>query len=319
MWHILRNLLSSHKIAFCPRYPLIYNTEVMKKRLLITGGAGFLGNHLLRRATHFMAAGTLYHTPSSSLPEVTFHVCDLQNPEEVRILLDRVKPDIIIHTACSDQGHNLEAIVPAAGLLAMQTAQRQIRFIHLSTDQVFDGTSAPYTEESPTQPINPYGVAKAQAEDLILSLNPQATIVRTSLLYDLRTPDRQTTWIVESISTSQPIRLFIDEIRCPVWVENLADLLLEIATRDLTGILHLGGPQALNRWDFGMGLLHHFGITPTSVIRQGTIEEAGLVRPKDLTMDSTQVQKILLTPLISLDEASSQISRTIDTFKRHSK
>jgi len=275
----------------------------MKQRLLVTGGAGFLGNHLLRRANHFVATGTLYHTPSSSLPDVTFHVCDLQNPEEVRILLERTQPDVIIHTACSDQGHNLESIVPAAGLLAMQTAQRHMRFIHLSTDQVFDGTSAPYTEDSPTQPINPYGIAKAQAEDLILSLNPQATIIRTSLLYDLRKPDRQTQWIMESMSTSQPIRLFIDEIRCPVWVENLADLLLEIATRDLPGILHLGGPQALNRWEFGMKVLHHFGITPTSVIQQGTIEEAGLVRPKDLTLDSTQAKRLLQTPLFSLQEA----------------
>ena len=303
MWHILRNLLVAHKIAFCPRYPLIYNTEVMKKHLLVTGGAGFLGNHLLRRATHFMTAGTLYHTPSSSLPEVTFHVCDLQNPEEIRILLNRVKPDIIIHTACSDQGHNLEAIVPAAGLLAMQTAQRHIRFIHLSTDQVFDGTSAPYTEESPTQPINPYGVAKAQAEDLILSLNPQATIIRTSLLYDLRKPDRQTKWIMESMATSQPIRLFVDEIRCPVWGENLAEVLLELALKDVPGILHLGGPESLNRWDFGMGVLHHFGITPTSNIQKGTIEESGLVRPKNLTMDSSRAKQILQTPLLSLQEA----------------
>ncbi len=86
--------------------------------------------------------------------------------------MDRVQPDVMIHTACSEQGKGIEAILPAAGLLAMQSAERNIRFIHLSTDQVFDGTSAPYTEESPTNPINPYGKAKAQAEELIRSLNP---------------------------------------------------------------------------------------------------------------------------------------------------
>jgi dTDP-4-dehydrorhamnose reductase len=275
----------------------------MKKRLLVTGGAGFLGNHLLRQATNFVASGTLHRTPSESLPGVTFHVCDLQNPEEVRILLDRVQPDVIIHTACSDQGSGIEAILSAAGLIAIQTAERGIRFIHLSTDQVFDGTSAPYTEQNSTTPINPYGKSKAQAEELIASLNPLATIVRTSLLYDLRTPDRQTKWIMESISTTKPIHLFVDEIRCPMWVENLADLLLEIATIDLPGILHLGGPESLNRWDFGLKLLDHFGITPTSVIQQGTIEESGLVRPKNLTMDSSQAKRLLQTPLFSLQEA----------------
>jgi dTDP-4-dehydrorhamnose reductase len=291
----------------------------MQLRLLVTGGAGFLGNHLLRRANQFVPTGTLHRTPSASLPGVTFHVCDLQQPQEVRVLLDRIRPDIIIHTACSDQGEGIGAILPAAGLLAMHTAERGMRFIHLSTDQVFDGTTAPYTEESPMNPINAYGKAKAQAEELILSLNPQATIVRTSILYDLRIPDRQTTWIMESMATSQPIRLFVDEIRCPVWVENLADLLLELAVRDFPGILHLGGPQALNRWDFGMKVLHHFGITPTPAMQQGTIEEAGLVRPKNLTMDSTRAQHTLRTPLLSLDKASKQISRTIAPFKKHSK
>jgi dTDP-4-dehydrorhamnose reductase len=185
----------------------------------------------------------------------------------------------------------------------MQTAERGIRFLHLSTDQVFDGTTAPYTEESPTNPINAYGKAKAQAEELIRSLTPQSTIIRTSLLYDLRAPDRQTKWIMDAIATHQSIRLFVDEIRNPVWVENLADVLLEVATKDIPGILHLGGPESLNRWEFGMGLLHHFGVTPASNIQKGTIEESGLVRPKNLTMNSSQAKQILQTPLFSLQEA----------------
>jgi len=275
----------------------------MKKRLLVTGGAGFLGNHLLRRANHFVAAGTLHHTPATSLPGVTFHICNLQNPEEVRILLDRVHPDVIIHTACSDQGKGIEATLPVAGILAMQTAERSIRFIHLSSDQVFDGATAPYTEASPTNPINPYGKAKVQAEELIRSLNPQATIVRTSLLYDLRMPDRHTTRLIETTKTGQAYRLFVDELRCPVWVENLAEVLLELGLKEVPGILHLGGPESLNRWDLGMGLLHHFGGTPTPNIQKGTIEASGLVRPKDLTMDSTRAQQLLQTPLFSLQEA----------------
>jgi dTDP-4-dehydrorhamnose reductase len=279
----------------------------MKLRLLVTGGAGFLGNHLLQRTIHFMAAGTLHHTPSTSLPGVTFHVCDLLNPEEIRILLDRVQPDIIIHTACSEQGKGIGAIVPAAGLLAMQTAERGIRLIHLSTDQVFDGNTAPYTEESPTNPINAYGKAKVQAEELMRSLHPQATIVRTSLLYDLRTPDRQTTRLIEAAKTGELFRLFVDEIRCPVWVENLAEVLLEIATKDVPGILHIGSPENLNRWDLGMGLLHHFGITPTPNIQNGTIEESGLVRPKNLTMDSSRARQLLHTPILSLPEARGKV------------
>ncbi len=279
----------------------------MNPRLLITGGAGFLGTHLLQQAKTFTAAGTLHHTPTTPLPDVTFHVCDLEQPEDVKILLDRVQPEIIIHTACSDQGANLSAIVPAAGLLAIQSAERHIRFIHLSTDQVFDGTTAPYIETSATCPINPYGKAKSQAEDLVRSLNPQAMIVRTSLLYDLRTPDRQTNHLIQATSTGDPFCLFVDEWRSSIWVENLADALLEIATKDVSGILHIGGPQALNRWDLGMQLLQHYDVTPTSNIQKGTIKKSGLVRPPNLTLDSTYAQQLLQTPLLSLPEARKKV------------
>jgi dTDP-4-dehydrorhamnose reductase len=275
----------------------------MKPRLLVTGGAGFLGTHLLQRARSFTATGTLHRTAAASIPGVSFHVCDLQQTQEVRILLDRMRPEIIIHTACSDQGGNLSAIATTAGLLAIQSVERRIRFIHLSTDQVFDGTAAPYTEQAAPSPINPYGTAKAQAEDLVRSLNPQAIIVRTSLLYDLRTPDRQTKQLIQTTKTGEPYRLFTDEFRCPIWVENLAEALLELAKKDYTGILHIGGPQALNRWELGMELLEHFGSKPTTNIQKGTIEESGLVRPPNLTLDSSSAQQLLQTPLLSLQEA----------------
>ena len=275
----------------------------MKPKLLVTGGAGFLGTHLLQRAKDFTATGTLHRTASAALPGITFHVCDLQQPEEVRILLDRVRPEIIIHTACSDQGKNFSAIAQAAGLLAMQSAERGIRLIHLSTDQVFDGTAAPYTETSPPCPINPYGTAKAQAEDLIQSLNPQATLVRTSLLYGLRTPDRQTERLMTAATGTDPFHLFIDEWRSPIWVENLADILLELTTKEVPGILHVGGPESLNRWELGMKLLEHFDVTPTSNIQKGTIKESGLVRPPNLTFDSSTAQQLLNTPFLSLSEA----------------
>jgi dTDP-4-dehydrorhamnose reductase len=281
----------------------------MKSRLLVTGGAGFLGTHLLQRARHFTATGTLHRTAAMAIPDVTFHVCDLQQPHEVRILLDRVRPDIIIHTACSDQDGNFSAIASAAGILALESAERHIRFIHLSTDQAFDGTAAPYTETSTPCPIHLYGKAKTQAEDLVRSFNPQATIVRTSLLYDLRSPDRQTTWLIGATASTDPCYLFIDEWRSPIWIDNLADALLELTSMDVSGLLHVGGPQALNRWEFGMALLEHFGITPTPNIQQGTINESGLIRPPNLTLDSSCAKQLLQTPLLSLRAARKKATR----------
>ncbi len=281
----------------------------MKTRLLVTGGAGFLGRHILQQAREFTATGTLHRTAAMAIPNVTFHVCDLAQPQDVRILLDRVKPDIIIHTACSDQGGNMAAIPSAAGLLAQQSAERHIRFIHLSTDQVFDGTTAPYTEASAPCPIHPYGEAKIQAETLVRSLNPQAAIIRTSLLYDLRSPDRFTTRLFDVTTNTESFHLFIDEWRSAMWVENLAECMLELATTDISDLLHIAGPQSLNRWELGMGLLEHFGKPPTPNIQQGTIQASGLTRPPNLTLDSSLAQQLLQTPLLSLRTAREQVTR----------
>ncbi len=269
-----------------------------------------MGTHILHRAQNYTAIGTLHSTAVTAIPDVTFHVCDLQEPQHVKILLDRVRPETIIHTACSEQGGNLSAIPKAAGLLAIQAAKRNIRFIHLSTDQIFDGNTAPYTEANAPCPIHPYGKAKTEAEDLVRALNPGATIVRTSLLYDLRKPDRQTTRLIDAITNQSLCKLFEDEWRSPIWVENLADALLELATKDIPGTLHIGGPNSLNRWDLGVNLIQQFGYTPTPNIQKGTIERSGLVRPPNLTLDSSRATKLLQTSLLSLSQSRKSVLKT---------
>ncbi len=278
----------------------------MSLRILITGGAGFLGQHLLRRSSYFTTSATLHVNPAVSIPGIQYHVCDLRNPEQVRILLDRVRPAVLIHTACSDQGNDLEAIPITAALLGMETSQRNIRFIHLSTDHVFDGAQAPYGESDALGPLTEYGKAKAHAEDLLQTINPNVTIVRTSILYDLDSPDRTYRRILEAEEKGEPIRLFTDEIRSPVWVKNLADALLELATLDFSGHLHLGGPEPLSRWDIGMNLLEHYGIRPTTKILGETVEESGMVRPKNLTLNSEKAQDLLTTPLLTFKNACQQ-------------
>ncbi|MCA9477070.1 MAG: sugar nucleotide-binding protein, partial [Nitrospira sp.] len=99
--------------------------------------------------------------------------------------------------------------------------------------------------------------------------------------------------------TGEAYRLFTDEYRCPMWVENLAEVLLELAGKPCEGIIHVGGPERLNRWDLGMKLLQHFDITPTEAIQTGTIDASGLTRPKDLTLESICASHTLQTPLLS--------------------
>ena len=158
----------------------------MKKSLLITGGAGYLGQHLLSFATNWTTHATYFQSKPPGSIEATLHYCDLRERHLVDTLFESLTPSAIIHTACSNRSaEEISAILPAAQNLA-QAAQRQgCRFIHVSTDLVFDGEQAPYTEESSPKPISPYGKAKAEAETAVSNLYPSALIVRPSLIYGI--------------------------------------------------------------------------------------------------------------------------------------
>ena len=180
----------------------------------------------------------------------------------------------------------------------------QARFIHVSTDLVFDGKHAPYQEDAPPTPLSEYGSTKAQAEKIVLTINKQALVVRPSLIYGIDPIDHQTRWLMKGIEDNQLIRLFVDEFRSPIWVKSLSLALLELADHSVTGILNLGGAQTLNRWEFGNAMLKMLRRETPSNIVPSTIKESGLVRPTNLSLDITKARHLLKTPLLSVDEVT---------------
>ena len=278
--------------------------------LLITGGSGYLGSQVLRMAQHLATHGIyLHHTPVPS-PHATFHQCDLRDRKQVEQLLTDVRPSVIIHTACSNQNQdNLDSILPATRNLAEAAVKIDARLIHVSTDLVFDGQHGPYSEAATPSPLSEYGQAKAQAEEIVMTHNTKALVVRPSLIYGINPIDHQTRWLIKGIEENQPIRLFTDEYRSPIWVNTLGLALLELAESAVTGIVHLAGPQALNRWEFGQAILKMLKLdTPPNVV-PSTIKESGLIRPQNLTLDITKAQQLLKTPLLSVAEVSSHLKK----------
>lgn len=272
------------------------------RRLLITGGSGYLGARLtqLADAADYETHPTCCSTPIAHRRAVQL---DLRDKNKVEQTIRDLKPDVIIHQAVSNRNDDhIAAIVPAARHIMDTAIHHHIRLIHVSTDLVFDGENPPYTEESPAAPVNPYGAAKAYADGFITSTMPEALIVRPSLIYGFEPIDKQTAWLVDGIKKGQTVRLFVDEYRCPIWVDNLAQALLEVAESKLSGILNVAGPQRLNRWDYGMKLLNHLKIDPDGCVVKSTIAESGTKRPADLTLDIRKAQRLLRTRLMGVDE-----------------
>jgi dTDP-4-dehydrorhamnose reductase len=273
------------------------------KRLLITGGSGYLGAHLLAAAADWAVTTTYLTRPITPVRGVAVRL-DLGDEAATRAALAELQPDVIIHTACSNRNaDHIRAIVPAARHLAQGAHETGARLIHVSTDLVFDGEKAPYADAAPPAPLGEYARAKAEAEALAAALCPNAVIVRPSLIWSLDPFDHQTRWLVEGVQNGQRVTLFTDEYRCPTYLHDLVAALLELAARPaITGLLNLTGPQALSRWDFGLKLLAALGLAPGPNVVPLTVRESGLARARNLTLLNARAQRELKTRLRSVDE-----------------
>jgi dTDP-4-dehydrorhamnose reductase len=274
-----------------------------KPRLLITGGSSYLGQHLVPLAsrTHEVLYTYFSQNPlvQDSLAGVQGRSLDILDRQATLALVAAWKPASIIHTAGSNRSPNMRSVIEqGASNIRDAAAAVNARLIHLSTDVLFDGNHAPYQEEDPPNPIHDYGRAKAESEKIVAAY-PNHIIVRTSLIYGLDKTDHAAAWLIQGLEAGQPITLFTDQLRNPVWVWTLSRALLELVALPYRGILHVTGRQSLSRAEFGVRLLDFHRIQNRSTLRFGLGDPARW--PSDVRLDVSRAVALLQTPLWGVD------------------
>ncbi|MBN1562343.1 MAG: sugar nucleotide-binding protein [Anaerolineae bacterium] len=272
--------------------------------ILILGGSGTLGRPLSVRAE---AQGcdtvTTYLTNPDSIRAGLPVQLDLRDREALRKVVQTFAPEAIIHAAITERsgkGYD-DAIRQSGEIVAQVAAKAHTRLIALSTDLVFAGTDTIYTEDSPTHPAQAserYGSAKIDYERVIQDIYPAALIVRTSLIYDFDPANPQVAWMQQAIERGDPVTLYTDQMRCPIWAVNLADALLELMETDASGLLHVVGPDLISRYDLGVALLDALGYLPDACVRPIPMPE-GQARSLHLSVDRarTLLQTTRLLPV----------------------
>ena len=274
-------------------------------RILITGGSSYLGQHLvpLAAAGHEVRYTFFSRDP---LGLANGQHLDVRDRQAVVREAAEFRPQAIIHIAGSNRGGDVtNTIEQGAANVVAAASEVGARLIHLSSDALFDGRGAPYRESAPPSPIHAYGRAKAAAESVVASY-PNHVIVRTSLIYSLNLMDHFTEWMATHLRLGQPITLFDDQIRNPVWAITLSEACLELASLGYCGVLNVAGRQALSRAEFGLRLLDWWGIAERGSL---TIGPTGEVWPSDCRLDLNLAARILTTPLLGVDEVISRAQR----------
>jgi dTDP-4-dehydrorhamnose reductase len=248
--------------------------------LLVTGGSGFLGRELLRRADAAVGTYLSGRAPAGGLR------LDIRDEPAVRAAFESLRPAAVINAAYRQEDR--ATTVDGAVAVARSAAAAGARLVQISTDVVFDGERGePYTEDDEPSPLTDYGRAKADAERAVLEAHPGALVVRTSLLYGGAEPGPQ-----ERLAANPSAAFFTDEVRCPIQVGDLADALLELAASTQSGILHVAGADRLSRYEFA-GLLAPGG----APIRAASSAASNLTRPRDCSLAIARARKLLQTRL----------------------
>jgi dTDP-4-dehydrorhamnose reductase len=238
-------------------------------KLHVTGATGYLGRELVRLR-----------------PDASTERVEVRDGAEVQWLFDRIKPDVVIHTAYVQEDASVN--VEGSENVALATAAVGARLVHLSTDVVFDGRKgAPYVEDDPLSPVTDYGRAKAEAEGRVAAAHRKPLVVRTSLLYGGAEPSKH-----ELAAQDPEFTFFTNEIRSPVHVTDLAHALLELAELEVSGPLHVAGADAVSRAEFA------------ELIRGAPVRSAPApeTRPLDCSLDSSRAQALLRTRLRGVRE-----------------
>ncbi|MBX7145261.1 MAG: dTDP-4-dehydrorhamnose reductase [Oligoflexia bacterium] len=219
----------------------------------------------------FGASGQLGHEINSRALDLEFEmICpvqselDISEEAQVLFLAERSKPDLIINAAAytavdqAESERDLAFAVNRDGAAAVARAAKRIgsRMIHISTDYVFSGEgNSPLREDSPTAPLNVYGLSKLEGEQAVLSiLGQNALIVRTSSLHGRHGVNFVHT-MIKLFKERESVSVVRDQVMSPCWAGWLAEVVLDLGRIAASGVVHASCAGAVSWYDFAQAIL----------------------------------------------------------------
>jgi len=262
--------------------------------VLVIGGSGLLGQHLMREAS---TRGYRAHGTYSSDPVPHLLKLDLGDSAAIREVVSFVKPAIVAIAAamtnvdgCESRPELAERVNGIApGEIAKASRDVGARVVHFSTDYVFDGRSPSSSEESAPNPLNAYGRTKLYGERNVLAASPEGLVIRTCANYGwnrFRDKANTVTWIVNALRKGETVPLFTDQRVSPSFAPHVARVAFDLTEREESGVYHVVTKGCMTRFEIGEAVCRAFNL-PRTLLKRSTLADAGLVAPSPLTSSLT--------------------------------
>lgn len=262
-------------------------------RILVTGGNGLLGPYIREAFEDCNVTVTSRTAPANR--------CDLTELGQVKELIERSRPDTVLHLAALTNVDLCEAEPEKADLQNRQAVAHIVNALpkrtflaYISTDQVYSGTDAPF-EEGQIGPINVYGKSKLAGEVAALS-HGRTICFRTNLFGPSRTEGRSSLsdFVVSNLSRGREITVFDDIFFSPLHMRTLSAYLRKALDAGLTGVFNLGCREGASKAEFAFMIAKHLGLSTATAAVAGSDTMPGRApRPADMRMDVARLETAL--------------------------
>jgi dTDP-4-dehydrorhamnose reductase len=290
----------------------------VKKRILITGANGLLGQklvQLLAQKTDVVTLATARGPNRLPFAEgYQYHEMDITQPEQVAEVMAQLQPDAVIHTAAMTNVDQCEfekelcwqMNVQAVEYLVDACRQQRSYLCHLSTDFIFDGTSGPYTEEAQASPLSFYGWSKLAGEEVVRRSDIAWGIARTVLVYGVVADMSRSNiilWVKKSLEEGKNIKVVTDQFRSPTLAEDLAQGCWLMTQQVAKGIFNISGKDFLTPYEMALKTADFFGLDKNLITQadSSTFSQPAK-RPPRTGFDLSKAQKQLGYAPHSFDE-----------------
>jgi dTDP-4-dehydrorhamnose reductase len=290
--------------------------------VLLIGRTGYLGRALLKywqsqSQAHQWQVWSTQHQDRNANDFLDLSYPQLRGYEEILPKLDYA----VITSARSNLADCHKNPIETAKVnvkgsldLAQALAAKGICPVLFSSDYVFDGQNAPYTEESPLQPINAYGFQKACLEQALQkNCETDYLLLRLTKLYDLK-PGSKTllTELLDRWQKNQKTQIAQDQYFNPLWIEDAVRAISELLCKQTRGLFNLGGPSEFSRLELAECLA---GSIYQNLIERIDLAELGepFIRPLDTRLKITKLQETLQHwQALNLHEACKKLKQELE-------
>lgn len=294
---------------------------VDKKRVLITGVSGLLGNNLaycLKDQYDILGLYNQHAVQISGIKTVKMDLAQAQG-QQMRHMIKGFRPDVIIHCAAlsdidyceKNQKSAYDTNVLGTRKLVESVKDRRTKFIYISTDAVYDNANGkPLCEEDPINPANYYGKTKYLGEQEALKAD-NSLILRTNIFgWNIQDKFSLAEWVIYELSCKREIHGFNDVYFSSIYTFDLAELIDRIIKKKLSGIYNLGSRSALSKKDFAITIADQLGLD-TSLIVPISVDDFHFKakRNKNLSLDIGKLKKDIKSDIPSINDSIDHFVR----------